>query len=237
MKEIKSQTKEGGFLLVSKPSGITSHDAIDYLRKITKIKKIGHAGTLDPLAEGLLIVAIGREYTKRLSLFLKKDKEYIATIKLGEVSDTFDKEGKIEKKKIKKVPELLEIEDVLIKFVGEINQIPPIFSAKKVKGKKLYELARKGIKVEPEPTKVKIYELQILEYNFPYLKLKVFCSSGTYIRSLANDIGKELGCGALLESLKRTKIGEYSLEDAVDLYSLNEKNWKNYLFYEIKEEK
>jgi len=221
---------KGGFILINKPAGITSHDVVDKLREITKIKRIGHAGTLDPFATGLLILGIGREFTKKLSIFQKKDKEYIATLKLSAESDTFDKEGKIVEKKVEKIPERKEIEEVLKSFLGEIEQIPPAFSAKKIKGKKLYELARKGIKVEPKPQRVKIYEISILEYNFPYLKIKVKCSSGTYIRSLANDIGKKLGCGAYVEDLMRTKIGEFSIENAVELSKLTPQNWKNFLF-------
>jgi len=221
---------EGGFILINKPSGITSHDVVDKLREITKIKKIGHAGTLDPFAQGLLILGIGRKFTKKLSIFQKKDKEYIATLKLGAESDTFDREGKIVERKVEKIPDKKEIEEVLKSFIGEIEQIPPIFSAKKVKGKKLYELARKGIKVEPKPQRVKIYEISILEYNFPCLKIRVKCSSGTYIRSLANDIGKKLGCGAYVEELIRTKIGNFSLSDAIELSKLNFENWTKFLF-------
>jgi tRNA pseudouridine55 synthase len=220
---------EGGFILINKPAGFTSHDVVDKLREITKIKKIGHAGTLDPFATGLLILGIGREFTKKLSIFQKKDKEYIATLRLGAESDTFDKEGKIVEKKVEKIPERKEIEEVLKSFLGEIEQIPPAFSAKKIKGKKLYELARKGIKVKPKPQKVKIYEISILEYKFPYLKIKVKCSSGTYIRSLANDVGKKLGCGAYVEELVRTKIGEFSIENAVELSKLTPQNWKSFL--------
>jgi tRNA pseudouridine55 synthase len=220
---------EGGFILINKPAGITSHDVADKLREITGVKKIGHSGTLDPFATGLLILGIGRKFTKKLSIFQKKDKEYVATLRLGAESDTFDREGKIVEKKVEEIPERKEIEEVLKSFVGEIEQIPPVFSAKKIKGKKLYELARKGIKVEPKPQKVKIYEISILEYKFPYLKIKVKCSSGTYIRSLANDIGKKLGCGAYVEELIRTKIGEFSLENAVELSKLTPQNWKSFL--------
>jgi tRNA pseudouridine55 synthase len=220
---------EGGFILINKPSGITSHDVVDKLREITGIRKIGHAGTLDPFARGLLILGIGREFTKKLSIFQKKDKEYIATLRLGAESDTFDRDGKIVERKVERIPERKEIEEVLKSFFGEIEQIPPAFSAKKIGGKKLYELARKGIKVEPKPQRVKIYEISILEYKFPYLKIKVKCSSGTYIRSLANDIGKKLGCGAYVEELIRTKIGEFSVENAIDLSKLTSKNWKNFL--------
>jgi len=220
---------EGGFILINKPSGITSHDVVDKLREITGVRKIGHAGTLDPFATGLLILAIGKEFTKKLSIFQKKDKEYIATLRLGAESDTFDRDGKIVERKVEKIPEKEEVEEILKIFLGEIEQIPPAFSAKKIKGKKLYELARKGIKVQPKLQKVKIHEISILEYNFPYLKIKVKCSSGTYIRSLANDIGKKLGCGAYLEELVRTKIGKFSLEEAVELSKLNSQNWKNFL--------
>jgi tRNA pseudouridine55 synthase len=220
---------EGGFILINKPSGITSHDVVDKLREITGIRKIGHAGTLDPFARGLLILGIGREFTRKLLIFQKKDKEYIATLRLGAESDTFDRDGKIVERKVEKIPERKEIKEVLKSFLGEIEQIPPIFSAKKIRGKKLYELARKGIKVEPKPQRVKIYEISILEYKFPYLKIKVKCSSGTYIRSLGNDIGKKLGCGAYVEELIRTKIGEFSIENAIELSKLTSKNWKNFL--------
>jgi tRNA pseudouridine55 synthase len=219
----------GGFILINKPTKITSHDVVDTLRRITGIKKIGHAGTLDPFATGLLILGIQREFTRRLSFFQKKDKEYIATLKLGAESDTFDKDGKIFEKEVKKLPEKKEIEKILKSFLGEVKQAPPAFSAKKIGGKKLYELARRGIKTEIKPQKVKIYEISVLEYHFPYLKIKVKCSSGTYIRSLASDIGKKLGCGAYVEELVRTKIGEFSIENAVELSKLNPQNWRNFL--------
>jgi tRNA pseudouridine55 synthase len=224
-----------GFILINKPAGITSHDVIDKLRKITGIKKIGHAGTLDPFAQGLLILGIGKEFTKKLSIFQKKDKEYIATLKLGAESDTFDRDGKIVERKVKKIPRKKAINKVLKSFLGEIEQIPPLFSAKKIKGKKLYELARKGIKIKPKPQKVKIYELSVLRYRFPFLKIKVKCSKGTYIRSLANNIGQKLSCGAYLEDLIRTKIGEISLEEAVELSKLDYKNWRYFLFNNFKE--
>jgi tRNA pseudouridine55 synthase len=221
---------KSGFLLVDKPEGMTSHDVVDYLRKITKIKKIGHAGTLDPIATGLLILGIGREATKKLSEFQKLDKEYIAKIRLGVKSDTFDKEGKIEKVQFEKIPKREEIEEVLKSFCGEILQTPPPYSAKKIKGKKAYELARKGLKVELSPVKVKIHQIEILNYSFPYLKIKVSCSSGTYIRSLANDIGEKLKVGGLIEELSRTKIGNFKVENAQKLSQINSENWQNFLF-------
>jgi len=203
-------------LLIDKPKGISSFDVIRILRKKLKIKKMGHAGTLDPLATGLLIIGVGKG-TKKLSQFLKLDKEYVAKIKLGAVSDTYDKEGKIKEIKIEKVPEKIKVEKVVESFVGEISQTPPLYSAKKIKGKRAYQLARRGIEVKLKPKKVKIYKIEILDYKFPYLKIKVNCSSGTYIRSLAADIGKKLKCGGYLEELKRTKIGKFSLKDAKKL--------------------
>jgi tRNA pseudouridine55 synthase len=226
---VKSPQEKGGFILINKPSGITSHDVVAKLRSITKIKKIGHSGTLDPFATGLLILGIGREFTKKLGILQKKDKEYIATLKLGGKSTTFDKEGKITNMEVKNIPKKKEIENILNTFLGEIEQTPPLFSAKKIKGKKAYQLARRGIKVELKPQRVKIYKISILSYEFPFLKIKVKCSHGTYLRSLANDIGQKLGCGAYLEELIRTKIDGISLKNAVELSKLNPKNWKQYL--------
>ena len=218
-----------GFILIDKPKGITSHDVVDKLREITKIRKIGYAGTLDPLGTGLLILGIGRGATKRLSEFLRLDKEYIAKLRLGAVSDTFDKEGKIEFKKIERIPSREKIVKVIKEFIGQISQIPPSYSAKKIKGEKAYNLARKGKKVELKPQRVNIYEIKILRYKFPYLEIKVNCSSGTYIRSLASDIGKKLGCGALLEDLRRTRIGNFSAKQAKKLEEINSKNWRSFL--------
>jgi len=216
-------------LLVDKPKGITSHDVIDRLRKITGIRKIGHAGTLDPNATGLLIVGIGRESTKKLGDLTKRtQKVYIADIFLGETRDTDDIEGKItSKNKNNKEFSVKEVNDVVKKFVGDIEQTPPMYSAIKVKGKKLYELARKGKKIEIEPRKVTIHSIKVLKYKYPDLKIKCKVSSGTYIRALTRDIGKELGCGAYLKGLRRTKIGEYSIKKAVELQKLTPENWRS----------
>jgi tRNA pseudouridine55 synthase len=227
--ELKKIKMEAGFLFLKKPAGITSHDVVAKLREISGVPKIGHSGTLDPFAEGLLILGVGRQFTKKLSLFQKKDKEYLAKIKLGFVSNTFDRTGQIKEITIKKKPSLEEVLEVLKSFETEFEQTPPLFSAKKIKGKKLYELARKGLKIKPKPQKVKIYRIELLNYQFPYLTIRVRCSAGTYIRSLANDIGEKLKCGAYLEELLREKIGELSLKDAVSLSELNEKNWKSFL--------
>ena len=183
--------------------------------------------------EGLspwLILGIEREATKRLSGFLTKDKEYIAKIRLGAISDTYDREGRVVFRKVLEEPSEKKVKKVLKSFLGKIEQKPPVFSAKKIKGKKLYELARKGIKVKIKPQRVEIYKIDFLSYKFPYLKIKVSCSSGTYIRSLAHDIGGKLSCGGYLEELCRTKIGEFELRKAVRLSRLSYRNWQNFLF-------
>jgi len=205
-----------GFYLINKPAGITSHDVINRLRKITGEKTIGHAGTLDPAASGLLIIAIGKELTSKISKYVGLDKEYIASVTLGKVSSTYDKEGEIRQVSSKK-PSEGELENVLENFTGTYNQIPPIYSAKKIKGQPAYKLARKGQEPKLKPVPATIYQIQMLEYNYPYLKIKTLVSSGTYIRSLAHDIGQKLGTGAYLSSLVRTKIGNYLLEQAVNV--------------------
>ncbi len=218
-----------GFLLINKPAGPTSHDIVDEIRKITGIKKVGHTGTLDPFAEGLLILLVGREATKKQAEFLKKDKEYIATLKLGFETDTYDRTGNIENTYNGTLPSQQKIENVLKKFEGEILQIPPIYSAKKIKGKKAYELARKGKQFKLEPVKINIRKLKLLNYNKNLLTLDIECTAGTYIRSLAYDIGCELGCGAYLEKLIRIKSGKFELKDAIDLNKLTSENWQKLL--------
>lgn len=214
------------YILINKAKGISSFKAVAYLRKVTNIRKIGHAGTLDPMAEGLLIVAIGRESTRRINQFAKLDKEYIANIYLGKSTDTYDKEGKILREYTGKAIDLKEIEKVIKSFLGEIEQIPPMYSAKKYKGKKLYELARKGIEVKRKASIVNILEIEILNYQWPNLEIRVKCSKGTYIRSLAKDIGDKLKTGAYLEELKRTRIGNYTLNSAYSLNDINTNNWQ-----------
>ena len=231
------------YILINKPSGPTSHDIIDQLRRITGIKKIGHAGTLDPFASGLLFIAISRESTRELQNFVGLDKEYIATLKLGIVSDSQDRTGEIRTLKHKntrlpktgtggqvKTLKQTDIKNVLNKFIGKQEQIPPMFSAKKVKGKKLYNLARKGIEIERKPSNIEIYDIQLLEFKDSDVIIKVKCSSGTYVRTLAHDIGQDLGCGAYLEELERTKIGKYDLKDSVKVEELTKENWEKYCF-------
>jgi len=223
-----------GFLLINKDSGPTSHDVVDKLRRITGIRKIGHAGTLDPFATGVLLMAIGRQATKRIDHFVKKDKTYIATLKLGETTDTYDREGKKSTTESFNIPEKDKILDVLKTFIGKQEQIPPMFSAKKIGGKKLYDLARKGIEIERKASQINIYKISLINYAWPILNIEVSCSTGTYIRSLAKDIGQELECGAYLEELKRTSIENLEIKKAHKINELNKDNWKDFLF-EIKD--
>lgn len=224
---------EEGFIVVNKPKGITSFGVISRLRKITGVKKIGHCGTLDPLATGVLICAIGRSATKKMDLLLKKDKNYLAEIELGKISPTYDYEGELNSVKYKNIPKENNIENVLEEFIGETVQTPPVFSAKKINGKRAYDLARSGKKVKMPKRKIKIYKIKITSFNFPILKLSVSCGSGTYIRSLANDIGNSLGTGGVLKNLKRTSVGSIKISKAISLKKINEKNWKDFLLYEI----
>jgi len=216
-----------GFLLIDKPAGMTSHDVVDRLRRVTGERRIGHAGTLDPFATGLLILGIGKA-TKKLGDLVGLDKSYEATLVLGATSDTFDKEGIItpllakERGRGEVPPDRSDIDRVLDKFRGEYDQLTPLFSAKKLHGKKLYELARAGTATEEmRPVKrVKISKLEAGEYAWPKLRLTIDCSSGTYIRSLADDIGRELGVGAYVDALRRTSIGPFTVKDALPLPDL-----------------
>lgn len=205
-----------GIYNVYKPPGPTSHDMVDKIRKLSR-ERVGHAGTLDPFAEGVLVVAVGKEYTKKLGQFLKLDKTYRATIKLGATSDTDDLTGQIMLRPKVKTMTRQQITAAIKKFVGEIYQTPPVFSAIKIKGKKAYELARRGLIPELKPRPVKIYSLKILKYRWPFLEIAVKVSSGTYIRSLARDLGQALGIGAYLEKLIRTSVGRYRLEKSLRL--------------------
>lgn len=203
-----------GLLLVNKPQGKTSFSLIRNLRKLTGVQKIGHAGTLDPFATGVMVLLIGKNYTRLSDRFLLGDKEYVAGVYLGVSTDTYDCDGNIVGSS-KKIPSLEEIEKTLLQFQGEVDQIPPMFSAKKVRGKKLYELAREGKTIERKPSKVHMTTI-FLSYEYPRLKLRVVCSKGTYIRSIAHEIGVILGCGAHLSTLLRTRSGEFVLEECVD---------------------
>jgi tRNA pseudouridine55 synthase len=203
-----------GILPVNKLKGKTSFSLISMLRALTKIRTIGHAGTLDPFADGVMILLIGKSFTRLSNQFLNQDKEYLATLCLGITTDTYDIEGKVIAES-SHVPTLEEVESVLLKFQGTILQTPPMFSAKKVHGKKLYELARKGITIERQSVPVTL-RITLVDYSWPYLTLKVHCSKGTYIRTLAFDIGTLLSCGAHLSALTRTRSGLFSLDECCD---------------------
>ena len=220
-----------GILIINKPAGPTSHDIVGRVRKITRIQKIGHAGTLDPFAEGVLIVLI-KNATKLQTKFMDMQKTYVATIKLGETSSTYDIEGiksspatQAKQACLAGVAGRQTIQNIIKTFIGEIEQIPPIYSAIKVNGVRAYKLAWQGLKPDLKPRKIKIYNIKILNYEWPYLKIEVDCSRGTYIRSLAHDLGQKLNCGAYLEALTRTKIGKFSIENSVKIDELNSKNW------------
>ncbi len=214
-----------GFLLIDKPAEISSHHVINILRKVTSVSRIGHSGTLDPLATGLLITGVGREATRELGKLQGLDKEYIATLRFGATSDTYDTNGIITVAQPASPVSQEDIEKAIYKFIGTIDQMPPIYSAKKIQGRKAYELARKGKDVELKSCQVTIHEIEVLKYDWPQFELRVKCSSGTYIRSLAHDIGQALGCGAYLTALRRTRIGKWSIGEAVVLDSLSEDNW------------
>ncbi len=212
-------------ILIDKPKGWTSFDVVakvrSSLRKETGQKvKVGHAGTLDPLATGLLVVLIGKA-TKKQDGFMKKDKIYEVELKLGETSTTADEEG--EKSSISsKKPSQDEIQAVLASFIGEIEQIPPVFSAIKVNGQRAYKLARAGKAVKLEPRKVTIYAISDVSYSYPVLMFATKVSSGTYIRSLVTDIGDQLKTGAYMTNLRRTQIGEFSISDAKNIEQILE---------------
>jgi len=212
-------------LAIWKPKGPTSNDVVQDVKRITGGKKVGHAGTLDPLAEGVLVIGIGREGTKNLSVEVKKEKEYLAKVKLGETSITDDEEG--EKTAVSdKKPDKADITDIMRKFIGKIKQVPPIYSAIKVSGKEAYKFARQGEKPVLLERDADIKEIEVLSYEWPYLELRVVTGPGVYIRALARDIGKELGVGGYLAGLKRTRVGDFTADEALNLEDFK-KLWLN----------
>ena len=212
-----------GLLLVNKQSNITSSDVVIKVRKLLNIKKVGHTGTLDPMAEGLLILTVGNT-TRIQELITEKDKEYIATMKLGIKTDTYDTEGKILDQK--EVPNNLNIEEVLNSYIKKYNQEVPIYSSIKVNGKKLYEYARENIEVELPKREVEIKDIKLLSINNNEVTFKCKVSKGTYIRSLINDIGKTLGTYATMTKLIRTKIDNFSLDNSYTLEDIEKGNYK-----------
>jgi tRNA pseudouridine55 synthase len=218
-----------GLLPICKPVGKTSFSLVSVLRRLTSIRTIGHAGTLDPFASGVMLLLIGKPYTRLSDQFLHQNKEYRATVHLGVTTDSYDIDGAIIEEN-PYVPTLSEVEETLLKFQGTMLQTPPMFSAKKVQGKKLYELARKGITIERKAVPVEL-KVDLVEYAYPKLTLHVACSKGTYIRSLAYDIGIELTCGAHLSHLIRTRSGPYTLDECCDGERLMQPDydWKPFL--------
>jgi tRNA pseudouridine55 synthase len=218
-----------GMLLIDKPAGWTSFDVVNYVRKLVaqaegkkpKHVKVGHTGTLDPFATGLLIILVGKDYTRRASEFSKLDKTYEVTLRLGEVSTTGDPEGEATSVN-DRVPNPEELQAAVEKFTGQIEQTPPIYSAIKVGGQRAYKLARAGKKVVMEPRTVTINRLEIINYDYPEAKLTADVSSGTYIRSLAEDLGKALGTGAYATALRRTLINNYRVRDAINLSNMSQ---------------
>lgn len=212
-----------GFLNVYKPQGKTSHDVVAFLRRVTGIKQIGHTGTLDPFAEGVLPICIGK--ATRLIEYLKDDKAYIGTVQLGKSTTTYDIEGDTAGVNNNVNVTVDEIESALQHFRGEIEQLPPVYSAIKVKGKKLYEYARNGEEVKLEPRGVNIYKLDIVSYDekLKQLELYIECSKGTYIRSIANDLGEKLGTYGHLIKLVRVKAGDFEVNESVKLENLQTK--------------
>ncbi len=220
-----------GVLVVDKPVGLTSHDVVQIVRRGTGIRRAGHTGTLDPRASGVLVVLVGPAV--RLSEYVSaSDKRYQAIIRLGESTDTFDGDGEVTRRSAVEITEE-EIHELLTQFEGTVEQVPPAYSAKKINGKKAYELAREGEEVELEAKEIDVYHLELLEWDPPEAIIDVFCSSGTYVRALANDLGDALGCGGHLVGLRRTKSGEFALRDAIQMRKLQDAfengDWYKYL--------
>lgn len=214
--------EDGQVILINKPLEWTSFDVVRKIRGLLKVKKVGHAGTLDPLATGLLILCTGK-FTKRINEYMSEEKEYIGTFTLGATTPTYDLESKPENFKPIEIISEKNIHDAAKSFTGEIMQIPPAHSAVKIDGKRVYELARQGKEVLLEPRKIHIKEFSITKIALPLVYFRVVCSTGTYIRSLANDFGKELRCGAYLSGLCRTRVGGFTLNEAETIESFEEK--------------
>ena len=205
-----------GIINVRKEKGFTSHDVVAKLRGITRQKKIGHTGTLDPDATGVLPVCFGKA-TKLCDMLTEKEKAYEAVLLLGKTTDTQDISGEVKKECSVEGITQDQVRETILSFVGEYDQIPPMYSALKVNGKKLYELAREGVEIERKPRKIQIHRIEIREINLPEVRFEVWCSKGTYIRALCNDIGEKLGCGGCMSSLIRTKSGIFTLEESKSL--------------------
>ncbi len=219
-----------GIFNIDKPTGMTSHDVVDAVRRLVRERRVGHAGTLDPLATGVLVVCVGQA-TRLIEFMVGHPKEYRVVVRLGITTDTYDADGRVLEER--PVPPLstAEVEKVLARFRGEIEQVPPRYAAIRHKGKRLYEWAREGVEVEPKPRRVTIHELVLEAWDPPDLTLRVRCSAGTYVRSLAHDIGQALGTGGHVTALRRLASGPFRVEDAVPLETLlHTSDWQAYLW-------
>lgn len=219
---LKIYNPTSGLLVINKPKDWTSFDVVAKIRGLLKVKKIGHTGTLDPQATGVLVLCIGKA-TSLVQKLIGLDKEYDCEITLGATSTTDDAEGVITPVEGAQPVSLTEVENALKEFTGTFNQLPPDFSAKKIKGKKAYELARKGKEVKLEPVEVKVYTIELLDYKWPKIKLKIHCGKGFYVRSLARDLGKKFGTGGYLTGLIRTRVGHFTIEESILVTEVDEK--------------
>ena len=217
-----------GVINIFKNTGMTSFDVVSRVRRISKIKKVGHTGTLDPEASGVLPVCLGKA-TKIIDYIMGNSKTYDVTLRLGMVTDTYDLEGKVIREGDFSLIKEEDILEAIKKYIGEIDQVPPMYSALKVNGKKLYELARQGIEIEREARRITIYDIYDIEISKPFISMKVKCSKGTYIRSLCYDIGEDLKCGATMTKLSRIENGPFTLKNGINIEDLNEENIKDNL--------
>ena len=220
-----------GIANINKPMGKSSAFVVAVIRRITGIKKVGHTGTLDPLATGVLPICIGRESTRLADTIMQGTKQYRAVIEFGKTTATGDSEGEVLSEN-KVMITVDEAKQIINSFIGEITQIPPMYSAIKINGKKMYELARQGIEVERKERTVTIFDIEIEDISLPFATVLVTCSKGTYIRTLCEDIGKKAGCGAYMKGLVRTKNGRFDIKDSLTLEEFEEK-WKAGAFDEI----
>ncbi|MBI4309287.1 MAG: tRNA pseudouridine(55) synthase TruB [Candidatus Omnitrophica bacterium] len=218
-----------GILIINKPAGITSHDVVGFVRRKFNMRRVGHAGTLDPMATGVLVILLGKS-TKLFDKFVAFDKAYRATLRLGLKTTTADIMGNVLEEKPYAGIDLVQVEETFKRFTGEIEQMPPMVSAVKHQGERLYKLARQGKEVARTARKVRIDELKLLKFGLPDVEFFMSCSKGTYVRQLAQDVGDVLGCGACICQIERTKVGPFDIAQAVTLERLNEgciRNWKN----------
>jgi tRNA pseudouridine55 synthase len=216
-----------GIAVINKPAGITSHDVVSRVRRIFNMRRVGHAGTLDPLATGVLIILLGKS-TKLFDKFVAYDKAYAATLRLGTQTTSADITGTVIEQRPFEDITVDQIVDTFKQFVGEGEQFPPMVSAVKFKGERLYKLARKGLVVERAARKIRIDQLKLVDFKLPEVKFYLECSKGTYVRTLAEDVGQRLGCGACITQIERTKVGPFVIEDAVKIEDLNESHVRNW---------